>query len=222
MKNVAVTRPSWLEPPPQVVSIDAKLEQRAQPRAPSWMPTATQKEATPPEPKAEPKPAPKAEPKPAPKAEPTVEPKSEAKPAPEFEAKELVSLTTLLQQLSQAEQAATSSPDVVALAMLVVRSVLEREPLVDPALLERAVEHGIKALRGDAPTRVRVHPLLLEHLQRQRPDLETSGVELLGDAKLGLGGCVVESRHRAFNASLEQRLERFAAALSEALMTEGR
>ncbi len=117
-----------------------------------------------------------------------------------------------IEGLSAAAQGLAQAPDIVELAMVVAQAVLRQEVLTRPQVVVEAVQSALDGLRGESPTRVRIHPSSLEAVRSARPDLELDGIELVGDDALGEGGCIVEGAHRAVDASVQERLERFRSA----------
>lgn len=186
------------------------LERRPTSSAPSWLggPALTTAPRAPvavaeaePEPEPDPEPAVAAEPPPPPA------------PDPEVTAR----MAQAIERFTELEAQLAEEPDVVELAMIVAQTILQRELETRPELVMEAVQLGLADLRGEAPTKVRVHPTMLEALTSARPDLAADGVELVADPTLGVGGCIVESAHRALDASVEERLERFRGAFAAAL-----
>lgn len=155
---------------------------------------------------------------PPPPPEPEPEPEPVAPPAPPEPDPEVTArMAEAIESLRRAEASLASQPDVVELGLAMAQAILQHELAARPELVVDAVQDALVSLRGEAPTRIRVHPELLEALRAARPDLEGDGVELVADPALGLGGCIVESRHRALDASVEERVARFRQAFLESL-----
>lgn len=188
------------------------LEARSGVARPKWLPqTGTVPPAavsTPPEPESEPQQAQR----PQEPAE-SVAPPSPPSPDPVVTQRMLESI----EALSAATSSLANAPDVVELAMAVAQAVLRQEILTRPEVVVEAVQSALDGLRGETPTRVRLHTSSLEAVRSARPDLELDGIELVSDDALGEGGCIVEGAHRAIDASLQERLERFRTAFVSSL-----
>lgn len=98
--------------------------------------------------------------------------------------------------------------EVVKLAVEIARKILHREVQVDPLLLAGVVRVAIEKIAAGTSVRLRVHP---EHVyawhdffanqQNLRPV-----PELLGDATLGMGRCVLETALGTTDLTLEAQL----------------
>lgn len=161
-------------------------------------------------------PTPEVAPEPEPEPEPAAPP-----PAPPPDPKVTKALAEAVSRLDKLREQMVQEPDVVELALVVAQEILRAELTLRPEHVMQSVQYALQELRGEMPTRIRLHPLMVEILREERPDLEGNGVELAGDESLGMGGCIVESRHRALDASVEERLERFRAAIHSILGGEG-
>lgn len=95
----------------------------------------------------------------------------------------------------------------VALALTVAREIIRRELTTDPNLIVQEVSRLIAEMGGERPVRVRLGPTDLAFLRMRAPEMTLDGVELVEDASLSLGGCVIEGKHRIVDASLEPTLE---------------
>ena len=163
----------------------------------------------------------KAVPTPVPEPAPDPEPEPLAPPPPEADPEVTRAMADAIHRLDELQQRLAADPDVVELALVVAEKILQQELQIRPEHVLEAVQLALRELRGDMPTRIRVHPNMLDRLQEARPDLEGNGVEMVADPTLGLGGCIIESRHRALDASLEERLERFRSAIHDAMSVDG-
>jgi flagellar assembly protein FliH len=98
--------------------------------------------------------------------------------------------------------------EVVKLAVGIARKILHREVQVDPLLLAGVVRVALEKLTAGTSIRLRVHP---DHVyawhdffanqQDHRPV-----PELLGDASLGMGHCVLETTLGSTELTLEAQL----------------
>jgi hypothetical protein len=188
------------------------IEHRVVASPPTWLSSGRPEPARTPL-KAVPAPAP--EPAPEPKAPPP--PPPSPRPDPEVTR----ALADAVSRLNHVREQMLAEPEVVDLALVVAQEILRAELTVRPEHVLESVQYALQELRGDMPTRIRLAPLMVELLRDARPDLEGNGVELVADQTLGPGGCIVESRHRALDASVEERLERFRGIIHAALAGEG-
>ena len=98
--------------------------------------------------------------------------------------------------------------EVVKLAVEIARKILHREVQVDPLLLAGVVRVALEKISAGTSVRLRVHP---DHVyawhdffanqQDHRPV-----PELLGDATLGMGHCVLETALGTTDLTLEAQL----------------
>lgn len=98
--------------------------------------------------------------------------------------------------------------EVVKLAVGIARKILHREVQVDPLLLAGVVRVALEKMAAGTSVRLRVHP---DHVyawhdffanqQDHRP-----APELLGDATLGMGHCVLETALGTTELTLEAQL----------------
>ena len=118
------------------------------------------------------------------------------------------------------EASRPAATEVVGLALVVARELLQRELRVDREALVTNVETAIEAAGRESPVRVRMARADLEYIARKRKDLVDGGLQLLEDAAITPGGCVVETARRVVDATLEARLAAVETALVQALDTE--
>ncbi len=99
--------------------------------------------------------------------------------------------------------------EVVGLAVAIARKILHREAQVDPLLLAGVVRVGLDNVAAGIRVRLRVHPDQIQAWQEffsQQPDLQ-SLPELMGDATLGPGRCILETEVGATDLTLETQLK---------------
>jgi flagellar assembly protein FliH len=99
--------------------------------------------------------------------------------------------------------------EVVALALAIARKILHREAQVDPLLLAGVVRVGLDNVGAGTRVRLRVHPDQIQAWQEffsLQPDLP-SLPELLGDATLGPGHCMLETELGSTDLTLETQLK---------------
>ena len=99
--------------------------------------------------------------------------------------------------------------EVVGLAVAIARKILHREAQVDPLLLAGVVRVGLDNVAAGTRVRLRVHPDQIQAWQEffaQQPDLQ-SLPELMGDATLGPGRCMLETELGSTDLTLETQLK---------------
>jgi flagellar assembly protein FliH len=99
--------------------------------------------------------------------------------------------------------------EVVSLALAIARKILHREAQVDPLLLAGVVRVGLDNVAAGTRVRLRVHPDQIQAWQEffsLQPDLR-SLPELMGDATLGPGRCMLETELGSTDLTLETQLK---------------
>lgn len=99
--------------------------------------------------------------------------------------------------------------EVVGLALAIARKILHREAQVDPLLLAGVVRVGLEKTAVGTRVRLRVPPDQTQVWQEffaQQPDLP-SVPELMGDAALGPGHCLLETELGSTDLTLEAQLK---------------
>lgn len=99
--------------------------------------------------------------------------------------------------------------EVVGLAVAIARKILHREAQVDPLLLAGVVRVGLDNVAAGTRVRLRVHPDQVQAWQgffSQQQDLR-SLPELMGDATLELGRCILETELGSTDLTLETQLK---------------
>ncbi|HPQ94360.1 MAG: type III secretion system stator protein SctL [Thiothrix sp.] len=105
------------------------------------------------------------------------------------------------QQLQQVEQ---SMVDLVVDTIREVINGFDSETLV-----KSAVHNGLELIRNGNKLTVRAHPQMLEAVNEQLREVQQSfnHIEVIGDARLKLDECVLESDVGIVNASVEQQVD---------------
>jgi len=99
--------------------------------------------------------------------------------------------------------------EVVALALAIARKILHREAQVDPLLLGGVVRVGLDNVAAGTRVRLRVHPDQVQPWQEffsLQPDSQALP-ELVGDATLGPGRCMLETELGSTDLTLETQLK---------------
>ena len=97
--------------------------------------------------------------------------------------------------------------ELVALSIAIAKRVLHRELSVDPEAIQGLVKAALEKVAARDLCRVRLNP---EHERNTRAYLQrigtASGVELIADSSLPLGGVIVETRKGDLDASIDTQL----------------
>jgi flagellar assembly protein FliH len=98
--------------------------------------------------------------------------------------------------------------EVVQLALSIAGKILHREAQVDPMLIGSIVHYALGQMRDGSVVTLRVRPGELqrweEYLERQNIRLT---VNMMGDAELQEGDCILETELGAVNFSLDRQLK---------------
>lgn len=116
------------------------------------------------------------------------------------------------------EQESVLLADLTALVSRVATAVVRRELETSAAVIEGVVAEALEAM-GDieGTIRLRVHPLDYRRAREFLAGIESGQpVELLEDAAVSRGGCLLSTPVSFLDASLERRLEDSLQALREA------
>jgi flagellar assembly protein FliH len=118
-------------------------------------------------------------------------------------------LTTLrAQMIHQTER------QMVQLALAVARRIVHREVSIDQDLLIAMARVALDRLGESAKVTVRLHPEEFEATAGARAaQWTTSAVEVVADARVGRGGCRVESEYGMMDAGVEGQIQEVARAL---------
>ncbi|MAE69537.1 MAG: hypothetical protein CME06_03600 [Gemmatimonadetes bacterium] len=106
----------------------------------------------------------------------------------------------------------------VELAARIVRWVVE----LDPDVAGRVLAECIDAVDPDTErVRVRLHPKDAAHLRKAEVEsLGTIALQLVGDAEIERGGCLVEAGETTIDARIGRQLDRVGEALAKALQED--
>jgi flagellar biosynthesis/type III secretory pathway protein FliH len=106
----------------------------------------------------------------------------------------------------------------VHLAIAIAQRVIRRELSKAPEIQVKYIEEALELVAGNHQVRVRIHPDdhqslggLAEHWIT--PLLARASAQLVPDARVSLGGCIVESQH----GQIDQRIETQLARIEEEL-----
>ena len=125
------------------------------------------------------------------------------------------------------ELLADLQPYVVRISVEIARRILRRELRTDPGMITRIAESALEQVGAAANVRVRVHPLDAQVLEQSMMEIvsapdEAAAIEVVPDAAIEQGGCVVESARGIVDARLRTQFEEMQTRLLESLETEGR
>ncbi len=124
------------------------------------------------------------------------------------------------------ELLADLQPYVVRISVEIARRILRRELRTDPGMITRIAEAALEQVGAAANVRVRVHPLDAQILEQSMMEIvsapdEAAAIEVVPDAAIEQGGCVVESDRGIVDARLRTQFEEIQTRLLESLETEG-
>lgn len=117
-------------------------------------------------------------------------------------------LTVLWEELT-----GRTEENVMALALVVARRILEKELKTSPETVARLVEKALTHFPLDQKIRVRLNPADLTFLSgegQSGPPVETAGREVrwIPDGTVSRGGCLVEGPEHVVDGRLDTALER--------------
>jgi flagellar assembly protein FliH len=102
--------------------------------------------------------------------------------------------------------AARAERDLVKLALEIARKVVHREVTSDPDIVLTLARVALERLHPRAVAKVLLHPDDFEYVNAHRHALShASTLELVADASITRGGCLVQSEHGDMDARLEQQ-----------------
>lgn len=129
-------------------------------------------------------------------------------------------LADSLKQLGEIEEriATEWKATVTELALAAASRIVRERIEADDPVAARALAEALDVLPAGGPIRARVHPDDLSSIgQDLEAAIESKKLELIGDAAISRGGCVVEGELGAVDATLETA----DAAIREAAAGEG-
>jgi flagellar assembly protein FliH len=143
-------------------------------------------------------------------------------------------LTTLVNALSgaaaeldasRAELESEALREVVALSTAVARRVTKRQGLLDEAVLTENLREAMKLVCHAADVRIVVHPSQKAVLDAALPQLRLAWpalkhVELIDDASVAPGGCLIATARGMVDADLDAQLDRVVNDLLPAASAE--
>jgi flagellar assembly protein FliH len=163
---------------------------------------------------------------PAPELEPAAPPALLASPPEEprlSRRDELDPLTTAVEalRLTSARLAEQARSDVLELAFVIAKRILESELEASPRPLFALVRSAIRRLGEARQIRVRLSPLdaaVVEEAlaQGELPDLSVAEAKVVADAGLARGDCIVESEMGCVDGRLDVRLGELRRAIGPA------
>ncbi|MBI4557749.1 MAG: hypothetical protein HY706_09205 [Candidatus Hydrogenedentes bacterium] len=131
-------------------------------------------------------------------------------------------LAKAVEQVAVARNAflASLEPQVVKLACSVAARILHREARTDPELIQRTARAALENITDREKVLIRLHPHDQTALQSQEVSLLSgvSGaglVQIIPDASVAAGGCVVETEFVHVDARLDAQIERILQSLLE-------
>jgi flagellar assembly protein FliH len=125
-------------------------------------------------------------------------------------------LTQTLEELAtlRAQMIHQTERQMVQLALAVARRIVHREVSLDQDLLIAMARVALDRLGESAKTTVRLHPEEFKAFaSAQSADWGGSAVEVVSDARVGRGGCRVESEYGMLDAGVDAQIQELARAL---------
>ena len=103
--------------------------------------------------------------------------------------------------------------EVLSLSLEIARVLLHREISVDPDAMAMLVRQGLQQLPGnrEAMREVRLHPLDAKEIRQLM--IDTDRLDIIDDADLAQGDCIVECASSVVHAGIDQWLETMASQL---------
>ena len=111
--------------------------------------------------------------------------------------------------------------ELLRLSVEIARQIVRREVTTDPSIVTRAVRRAFEYLGDQSQVRISVHPADMKEVQRLLPDLaqlhRLEGFELVEDAAVERGGCILETGFGRINGSIEDQLAMLKEELERCL-----
>lgn len=117
-------------------------------------------------------------------------------------------LTASLGELAnlRAQMATRAERDLVQLALAIAKKIVQREVKVDHEVALTLTRVALGRLHNRAGATVRLHPDDYTYVMAHRERLNSeANVELIEDAAVGPGGCIVQSEMGEIDARIEQQ-----------------
>ena len=108
----------------------------------------------------------------------------------------------------------------VELALKLAQTVMRTQPAFDASVLRSALDEAVKRAPANSILRVKVNSDDLEAAELLCKALAAGAVEVLPDATIGRGGCVLETKLGDIDSTIEQRWEAAEEVLREASFAE--
>ena len=122
---------------------------------------------------------------------------------------------------------AQAERDVVVLSLAIAEKIIKQKVEEQPGLTANIIKDVARRVQGEANAVIRVHPTVLESLgelvtgDELPANAASVGWELVGDASVEPGGCLLETEFGRVDASLETRFLSVSESLLQLLEGEG-
>ena len=103
--------------------------------------------------------------------------------------------------------------DVVELALTITKELVGFAAATDKTILAEAVTSALDSIPRDHKVVVRVNPSDLEYLENDGLLAGQDHIEVVADAELHCGGCIVDCGQRVIDASVSTRVDAVRASL---------
>ena len=119
---------------------------------------------------------------------------------------------------------AAIEPQAIDLVFALCKQVLKQEIEVSRAAALELIRNAIRRVSDHGALRVRVHPEDLEMARSHRGELESlldgnAQIEIVGDRRIGQGGCIVETESGSIDARIETQIANVGEALQQVKLT---
>ncbi len=119
-----------------------------------------------------------------------------------------------------------SEPGIIKLVLDIARKVIQTEVKQDKSIVLKLVEEGIKSITERERLKIRVNLEDIENLMENREILLAcadgiKSIEFQKDARVGVGGCIIETPAGTVDARLDTQLEVVARAFDDMLKEAG-
>ena len=113
----------------------------------------------------------------------------------------------------RAEITASTERELVRLALKIARKVVHREVTIDHEIVMTLARIGLSRAHNRVSASIRLHPEDLEFVNSHRRRLNsTHAIELVDDASISRGGCLIQTEMGDVDARIEQQFEEIERA----------
>ena len=126
----------------------------------------------------------------------------------------------LLAEAARREAWAAIEPQAIDLIFALCKQVIKQEIEVSREAAIEIIRNAVRRVSEHGTLRVRVRPEDLENARSHRGELmalldSNAQIEIVGDRRIGAGGCIVETEAGSIDARIETQIANVAEALQE-------